>query len=468
MLWLALLFPQLPIDRQEHSDADSARAVILQEGPRRRVLACNRVASDAGIRPGLALKNAYAIVPDLQVSDYDEDEQQAHLAQLTLWALNYSSWVSPEPPNTIVLEVAASLKLFDGLDTLLERLEAEAQALGITLRIGVAPTPTAASLLARAGITTAVQQLSELPDAINNIPVTCLPLDEFIFKGLRQSGIRNLGELMAIPAAAMTRRFGHQCTDLLYRLDARLPDPRPAYKLSDSFCETMDLPLEAPDTAAIAFPLNRLLGALSGFLKSHDLGVRHLDITLYHHRRQATVVALKFLDATANTTHLFRVATERLGAIALSAPIIRIQLNATELASIEREGKDLLQKSQAQNSSIQQMIDKLTARLGKEALYTALPDNDHRPEKAWLSALLESSKAPLDWPARPLWLLATPVPATQDLDLQTLPERIENGWWDEVDVRRDYHLARRPDGSYCWVYQLRHAPGEFWVHGLFA
>ena len=172
MLWLALLFPQLPIDRQEHSDADSARAVILQEGPRRRVLACNRVASDAGIRPGLALKNAYAIVPDLQVSDYDENEQQAHLAQLTLWALNYSSWVSAEPPNTIVLEVAASLKLFDGLDTLLERLEAEAQALRITLRIGVAPTPTAASLLARAGITTAVQQLSELPDIINNIPVT--------------------------------------------------------------------------------------------------------------------------------------------------------------------------------------------------------------------------------------------------------------------------------------------------------
>ena len=111
---------------------------------------------------------------------------------------------------------------------------------------------------------------------------------------------------------------------------------------------------------------------MSGFLKSHDLGVRHLDITLYHQRQQATVVALKFLDATANTTHLFRVATERLGAITLSAPIIRIQLNATELASIEREGKDLLQKSQAQDSSIQQMIDKLTARLGKEALYTCL------------------------------------------------------------------------------------------------
>jgi len=273
---------------------------------------------------------------------------------------------------------------------------------------------------------------------------------------------------MAIPAAAMTRRFGHQCTDLLYRIDSRLPDPRPAYQVSDTFCEAMDLPLEAPDTGAIAFPLNRLLGALSGFLKSHDLGVRHLDITLYHHRQVPTVIALKFLDATANTTHLFRVATERLGATELAAPIIRVQLRATELAGIERVAKDLLQKSQAQNSSIQQVIDKLMARLGKDALYTALPDEDHRPEKAWLAALLESSEAPNDWPARPTWLLTTPAPADPDLDIQTLPERIENGWWDEIDVRRDYHLARRPDGSYCWVYQLRHAPGQFWIHGLFA
>jgi len=441
MLWLALLFPQLPIDRQEHSDADSARAVILQEGPRRRILACNSVATDAGIRPGLALKNAYAIVPDLKVSDYDEDEQQAHLDQLTLWALNYSSWVSPEPPNTVVLEVAASLKLFGGLDALREKLETQAQALGVTLRIGIAPTPAAASLLAHTGITTAVRQLSALSTVIKDVPVTCLALDEFTFKGLHQSGIRTLGELMAIPPAAMTRRFGHQCTDLLYRIDARLPDPRPAYQLSDTFCEAMDLPLEAPDTAAIAFPLNRLLSALSGFLKSHDMGVRHLDITLYHHRQKPTVVALKFLDATANTTHLFRVATERLGATELRAPIIRIQLGATELASIERAAKDLLQKSQAQDNSIQQVIDKLMARLGKDALYTALPDDDHRPEKAWLTALLASSKTPTDWPARPVWLLASPVPATADLDIQT---------------------------SYCWVYQLRHDPGQFWVHGLFA
>ena len=63
MLWLALHFPQLPIDRQ--SCADEPLAVVLTEGARRRILACNPCAAAAGVRAGMALKNAYALVPDL-------------------------------------------------------------------------------------------------------------------------------------------------------------------------------------------------------------------------------------------------------------------------------------------------------------------------------------------------------------------------------------------------------------------
>ena len=122
MLWLALHFPQLPLDRQDSGDADDPRAVVLQEGPRRRILACNAHATASGVRPGLALKNAYALTPNLITSDYDEDQQLAHLEQLTLWALHYSSLVSPQPPDTILLEIAASLTLFGGLEALCDAI----------------------------------------------------------------------------------------------------------------------------------------------------------------------------------------------------------------------------------------------------------------------------------------------------------------------------------------------------------
>lgn len=48
------------------------------------------------------------------------------------------------------------------------------------------------------------------------------------------------------------------------------------------------------------------------------------------------------------------------------------------------------------------------------------------------------------------------------------PERIENGWWDATDVRRDYFIARDAGGAYYWVFRLRHDPERVWIHGLFA
>lgn len=467
-VWLALHFAQLPIDRQPTDGADEPRAVVLQEGPRKRIMACNQSAAAYGIKAGVALKNAYALAPQLIISDFDPSEQQAHLEQLTLWALHYSSWVSPQEPDLILLEIGASLNLFNGLDNLLNLVHRDAAEQRVSLGTGVAPTPAAATLFARMGMNHPVTDTPSLKETLRAVPVGFLPLEAFTLKGLRQSGLRTLGELQSIPPAALTRRFGTHCTDLLYKLDGRLPDPQPAYQAPETFAQSVDLPLEAQDCAALAFPLNRLMSALGGFLKARDKGVCALELRLFHHRRKSTRVGLKFLDPTADMAHLFMVANERLAALELEAPVIRLILESSELASMQREGRDLFQQRQAQSNSIEQVMDKLVARLGKESLYCALPGNDHRPEKAWMSALLEGQQPPERWPARPIWLLREPYRLTVPVQLKTLPERIENGWWDENDVRRDYHIAVDNNGSYLWVYRQRHDPQELWVHGLFA
>ena len=468
MLWLALYFPQLPIDRQARTDEDEPRAVILTEGPRRRILACNTCAAATGIKPGMALKNAYALVPDLVISDYREEEQHAHLELLTLWALQFSSSVVPEPPDTLLVEIQGSLTLFGGLRALLETIGQQLREQQLTVLPGIAPTPGAATLFTRAGIRKTVRSKQALAEALAGINVAHLPLDDFTLKGLCQSGIHTLGELQGIPPAALTRRFGHHCTDLLYKLDGRLPDPKTPYRTMETFSQAIDLPLETLDTSALGFALKRMLGSLGGFLKARDLGIRHLDVHLYHHRLPPHIVALKFLDATADMHHLLRVATERLGNLTLQAPVTRLGLTSIELAPLDREKRDLFNKSQSQTQSVEQVLDKLVARLGKQAIYNALPENDHRPEKAWLSVLLNQHQTHKDWPARPLWLLAEPRVLDEQVTLHTLPERIENGWWDETDVRRDYFIGSNAHGSYYWLYRLRQHPDQWWIHGLFA
>jgi protein ImuB len=45
------------------------------------------------------------------------------------------------------------------------------------------------------------------------------------------------------------------------------------------------------------------------------------------------------------------------------------------------------------------------------------------------------------------------------------PERIESGWWDGDDAKRDYFVARLQNESLAWVYR---EAGEWYLHGLFA
>ena len=142
MLWACLYFPQLPIDRQRATHTvNTPTAVIHQHGSRKQIMACNHIATELGIHCGLTLNSAYAIAPNLQTNEYIEDEQKAHLRQLALWALRYSSWVTPRMPASILLEIKASLKLFGGLDSLLEQLVDDAAAQGLSMITGVAPTP---------------------------------------------------------------------------------------------------------------------------------------------------------------------------------------------------------------------------------------------------------------------------------------------------------------------------------------
>lgn len=497
MLWTALFFPQLYIDRLNTVDSRASTStststsaltsttsntnvstssdasnnyplvVVTNSGNRTVVMSANESARQSGIHAGLTLNSAYAIVPDLQTVDYDPTRQAQHLEHLCLWALHFSSWVTPHQPDTILIETEASLQLFGGLESFIGRLRHEAHQQGLTLQLGVAPTPSAARLFAVVGQKTGVLTTQRLRPVLGNISIDYLPLDERTLKGLHKSGIKHCRELFNIPASALNRRFGKSCADLVHRLLGNTPEVCPALRIPDTFAERLDLPLEAPDVQALQFPLNRLMSALGGFLRSHDSGIRSMGITL-HHQRSETDVTIKFLEATSDYRHLFRVATERLHQTALTQPITALTLRAYELETVARDERDLFQKSLNQSTSVNQVIDNLSARLGRHKLYSPSTVSDHRPECSWSPMNADNSGSEAQYPARPLWLLQEPTPSTRPLTIKSSAERIENGWWENLDVRRDYFIAEDPQGVHYWVYSERRNPGVLFIHGIFA
>jgi protein ImuB len=47
------------------------------------------------------------------------------------------------------------------------------------------------------------------------------------------------------------------------------------------------------------------------------------------------------------------------------------------------------------------------------------------------------------------------------------PERIETGWWDGGDMKRDYYKAFDIHGVQLWIFRERSAPHRWFLHGVF-
>ena len=69
------------------------------------------------------------------------------------------------------------------------------------------------------------------------------------------------------------------------------------------------------------------------------------------------------------------------------------------------------------------------------------------------------------WPPRILPRLFVRQPLAQIL---SGPERIESGWWDGGDVRRDYYVVRCASGERAWAFLPAGAAEGWMLHGWFA
>ncbi|MDO6460237.1 DNA polymerase Y family protein [Granulosicoccaceae sp. 1_MG-2023] len=470
MLWLALFFPQLLID-SAGTPADLPQLVAGRRQQRRLVVQCNRAARALGIHPSQALNAALGLCPDITVHEEDTALQQTHLHDQALHALQYSSLVSTRGDQLVLLEIAGSLKLFGGEQALLQRIISDFRQRGLALQSGVGPTPLAAELLARAGVTQAVRSCDELPARISPISTAFLPFDAAVCASLHKAGLRECGQLLALPVDAITRRFGQQTGQQLYRLLGKLPDPQVQIQAQAQFRRSLDLALETDNSHILQFTLNRLLTALSGFLRVRDCGVTELELTLQHRHIAPTCLRPRFSQPVCRRRHLLRICMEHLSRTRLPGPVLQITLSASQLLPMRYQTTPLLHddKQSHGQDSLADLRDRLCARLGEEALYQLAVHDAHWPEQAWQRkpASEPAGTTAAGFPLRPLWLLSTPQTARCALRTgQT--ERIEGDWYQNGGQRRDYALARDPvNGRWYWVF--REDGNSAWqIHGLFA
>ena len=395
--------------------------------------------------------------------------QEKHaLKALAGWAGQFSSRICLDAERRLLwLEIGSSLRYFGGLDVLLEKVVAGLNALALKARTGVAPTPEAAALLAQQPQALPVLQLAHLHQALAALPLAELAMSPAAIAGLQASGLTSVGELLALPRAALARRWGLQVTDYLQRLLGERADPRKSYRAPQTYQRRFDFVEPVQTVEGLLFPLRRILYELQGYLRGRDAALQALTVAFSHHDHADTVLTLRTTDPQRDALRLFALLREKLERTQLPGAVMQIRLGIERFVALRDTQLHLWDESARHDASWSDLLDKLRARLGEQAVRRLGLRDDHRPEKAWC---VESGAAAADlppaFPDRPLWLLP-PRPIERLPKLLGTPERIEAGWWSGEDSSRDYYIAQTAEGSRWWLYREA-ATARWFLQGIWA
>lgn len=480
MLWLALVLPELPLQVFMRAAAADVCLAVVSPAPQARILTASTAARDAGVHNGQRVAAALAAVPELQLQPRAIEREHGTLIELACLGGRFTPRIHIALPDSLLLEISSSLRLFGGAASIEAEMLATAAELGLQVRTACAPAALAAQWFARCG--RAPDDGQDWRAALDELPITvlthddeCTPATLELLTGL---GIATVGEARALPAAGLARRQAHSLHAVLARARGETADPRNWFQLPVRFSHGLILPAAATVSETLLFASRRLLASLAAWLQTQHAAIDQFQLVLEHEQHADTTLEIVLGTPSCELARFTVLAHERLSAHTLSAPVHAMRIESGALVDLLPASGDLFGGGDSAAAAAAELLrDRLCARLGAAAVCGLHTRADHRPEAASIALARtpgagQHARAALDIRTatrRPFWLLPTPQAVHgADLRLRSEPERIESGWWDGSTLRRDYYLAEHGDGVLCWVYQELGDGTRWYVHGYFA
>src|SRR5205807_2025596 len=277
------------------------------------------------------------------------------LEHVAAWACQFTPRVSLEPPHGLLLEVEGSLRLFGGLERLLERLREGLDAMELTAQLAVAPVARAALWRARGH-----------GARLEEVPLAALSLEPEVFEFLKSIGLSKVGGLFALPRDGLARRCGQALLDDLDRALGTVPEAREYFTLPPRFAATLELPAEVSRAEGLLFAARRLLVQLEGLLAARHAGVRAFILTLLQ-SKASTVVEVRLASPAREAQRLGQLLREKLATLSLSCPVEAIRLEAGDFSPLHARTAGMFGDALAEDESWGRLAERLQARLGPGA-----------------------------------------------------------------------------------------------------
>ncbi len=474
--------------------------IVAQQRGKQVIAACCEHAAQAGVRAGITLAHARAILNERRILEapHTPEEDERSLQRLARWALHFAPTIAPDPPDGLLLDITGCERLFGGTVSQIRALDAALQRVGLPSRIASAPTFGSAWAMARYGARrVSFVEDGNLREALSALPVAALRIDEKTRIALGEIEVRTIDELLAIPRSELAARYG---AALLLRIDQAYGDADeriepirtpPVFVVGHTF----EGPVRRSDFVIAA--VGRLLDDLLAMLAAHDHGLCELSILFDRVDADPLMETFCFSRPTRERKHLWALIHLRLDRLRLGHGVEEVTLRGEKTERMQSRQIAIWQGAAAEapdDASLGRLLDRLTEKLGAQAVLMAAPFESYLPEQAFTNSGASTARSPAgkvihaDRPSR-----LFPQPERIDVmavvpdgppawlnwrgdDVRIIasagPERIALPWWTgdaSTNAARDYYIVCDARGRTLWIFrtcEYGEQTRAWFIHGV--
>jgi protein ImuB len=484
--WFAAKQPQLKNTAFVLKASSHGRVIITAASPK---------AQAQGIFVGMALADAKAIFPSLQVFD-DKPTLTAQLLQrIAEWCIRFTPQAAPDSPEGILLDASGCTHLWGSDEAYIADITKRLSVRGYTARIAIADTIGVAWAVARYGKGSMVVESGGTLKALLQLPPSALRLEPGTMERLHKLGLRSISDFISIPRTALRRRFGQ---NIILRIAQAFDEVEetftPIFPLQP-YEERLPCMEPIVTRTGIEIALERLLQTLCNRLRNEGKGLRTAYFRCYRMDSTAQGIEIATSRASHHEEHLFHLFSLKISMLEPKSGIELFVLEATKVEDYTPKQESFWETSGSiDNEKLSQLIDRIAGKFGEETIHRYLPAEHHFPERSYRKASSLHEQRSIEWKTdkrRPLQVLSTPeqvdvtapIPDYPPMNfrhkgkLHTIiradgPERIEQEWWIAEGEHRDYYCVEDEEGCRYWLFRLGHYTGDkshqWFLHGFFA
>ncbi|ODS85183.1 MAG: nucleotidyltransferase [Cytophagaceae bacterium SCN 52-12] len=496
--FVSIWFRYLEADHLLIREPELKDKVFVLAGPDRGRMVIREVNDKAeaqGIFPGTVVADAKAVMPSLLISDQEPGQVLEILNELAEWCIRYTPVVAVDPPDGLILDATGCAHLWGGEHAYLKDIGQKLKAKGYHIRAAIAGTVGVAWAVARYGQVTPLIASGEEAYAIAPLPPAALRLEPPVLEKMQKVGFSRISHFLGIPASVLRRRFGQPCVTRLRQALGNAYEHIEPVRPVEPYQERLPCVEPVRTRTAIEIALKTLLEMLCIRLARENNGLRKAIFQAYRMDGKIEEVSIGTYAPSCNVNHLFRLLSLKISNI---RPALGIELFVLTAPQVEEAGRqqEALWSYTGDNdlTEIAELLDRLNERAGNNIVKRYLADEHYWPERAYKPVASLTEKPVTTWPVtrpRPIRLLPVPKQIQVSAPIPDYPpmlfrykekvykivkadgpERIEQEWWLQHGLHRDYYIVEDEKGSRYWIFRLGHyqqtGSPEWYLHGFFA